>query len=575
MPVTNREIAEKLKTMADLLEIDDANQFRVRAYRSASDTIKGLTRKLDEMLQEGEALSELPDIGDSIADKIVTIVETGKLPQLEKLRKKIPAQLQDLLSIESLGPKKVGVLYRELDITSIKALKDAAAKGEIEEIYGFGEKTQQKILEEIDRFEKDDENGRFLWTNADETAEPLTEALRKVEGVDRVITAGSYRRKRETVGDLDILVTCNDSDSVMEAFTSHEDVERVVSHGSTRSTVIFRTGIQVDLRAVDEKSYGATLLYFTGSKAHNVELRTLAQERDYKINEYGVFEGETRLADGTEKEIYELLDLRYIEPELRENRGEIEAAREDRLPNLIETRDIKGDLQTHTDATDGKHSLEDMANAAQDMGYEYLAITDHSKRVSMAGGLDEEELSTRLKEIDRLNNEMTGLRLLKSVEVDILKDGSLDLHDDILRDLDLVVAAVHYDTDLPSEQQTERILRGLDNPNVNILAHPTGRLIRKRRAIDFDLDRIMRAAMERGCFMEINAQPQRMDLNDRQAIAAKEMGLKLAISTDAHSTWELSNIRYGVSQARRGWLEASDIVNTRSWEQLKKLLQRK
>jgi DNA polymerase (family 10) len=376
------------------------------------------------------------------------------------------------------------------------------------------------------------------------------------------------------VGDLDILATGEDGERIIERFVEYEDVEEIVSQGETRSTVLLRLGIQVDLRVVAHESYGAALLYFTGSKAHNIALRNMALDRDWKINEYGVFEDEERIAGETEGEIYDLLDLDYVMPELREDRGEIEAAREGELPQLVTLEDLRGDLQSHTKSSDGHGTLEQMAEAAKKLGYEYLAITDHSKYVGVTQGLDAGELAEQMDQIDELNEKLEGIRLLKAIEVDILDDGSLDLPDDILEKLDLTICSVHSKFNLSRDEQTERILRAMDNPNFNILAHPTGRRIEERPPYEVDMERLLAGALERGCFLEVNAQPERLDLDDVYCKMAKEMGLKLSISTDAHRPVELEYMRFGVGQARRGWLEPGDVLNTRSWEDLKELLKR-
>jgi DNA polymerase (family X) len=389
-----------------------------------------------------------------------------------------------------------------------------------------------------------------------------------------VEAAGSYRRRKETVGDLDILATGEDGKRIIERFVEYEDVEEVVSQGETRSTVRLRRGLQVDLRVVAQESYGAALLYFTGSKAHNIALRNMALDRDWKVNEYGVFEDEERIAGETEEAIYDLLDLAYVMPELREDRGEIQAAQEGALPQLVSLDDLRGDLQSHTKASDGHGTLREMAEAAQELGYEYLAITDHSKYVGVTQGLDAEELAEQIDEIDRLNEELEGFRLLKSIEVDILKDGSLDLPDGILEKLDLRICSIHSHFDLSRDEQTARILRAMDNPNFNILAHPTGRRLQERRPYGVDMDRLLEGALERGCFLELNAQPDRLDLDDVYCKMAKEMGVKLSLATDAHRPVELEYMRFGVGQARRGWLEPDDVLNTRSWADLKELLKR-
>jgi DNA polymerase (family 10) len=409
-------------------------------------------------------------------------------------------------------------------------------------------------------------------------ARPLVGYLKDLEGVERVKVAGSYRRRKETVGDLDVLAisegASGDGQETIRRFVEYEDVAEVVSQGQTRSTVVFRSGLQVDLRVVSQESYGAALFYFTGSKDHNIAVRNLAVDQGLKVNEYGVFRDEERIAGETEEEIYELFDLPYIPPELREDRGELTAAREGRLPVLVTLDDIRGDLQMHTTGSDGDASLEEMARGALERGYQYVAITDHSPQVAVAQGLDAEALRQQIDEIDRLNDELEGLTILKAIEVDILEDGSLDLPDNILARLDLRICSVHSYFGLSQEKQTERIIRAMDNPNFSILAHPTGRRIGERPAYDVDLERVMGAAVERGCFMEINANPERLDLDDIHARMAKDMGLKLAINTDAHSIAELDFMRFGVGQARRGWLEAHDVLNTRSWPSLKELLER-
>ncbi|MBN2552845.1 MAG: DNA polymerase/3'-5' exonuclease PolX [Spirochaetales bacterium] len=574
MAVHNRDVAEIFNEIADLLDIEGKNQFRIRSYRNAARTLSDLSGNVSEMVDRGEDLSELPGIGEDLAAKIREIVETGSLEQLEKLRKRTSPQLRDLMSIGSLGPKRVKQLHEELGIESAENLEEAARAGRIREIKGFGEKIEQSILRDVGKVKEGAGERRFRWSEMEEYAEPLVGYLGELEEIDRITVAGSYRRRKETVGDLDILVTCSHSAPVMERFTSYEEVEQVLSEGDTRSSISLRSGIQVDLQVVAAKSYGAAMHYFTGSKAHNVAVRKIGRKKKLKINEYGVFKGKKRVAGATEEEVFEQAGLPYIEPELRENRGEIEAAAEGKLPKLVSLEDIRGDLQMHTTASDGKFSIREMAEAARDRGYDYLAVTDHSKRVTMAKGLDAERLGRQVEEIRQLNEKIRGIRILASCEVDILEDGSLDLEDSILDELDLVICSVHYNTNLSEKEQTERIIRAMDNPHFNILAHPTGRLIGSREAYAVDLERVMRAAVERGCFLEINADPERLDLSDVHCKMAKEMGLKIPISTDAHSTSGLDHMRFGVAQARRGWLSAEDVLNTRSWGELKKLLKR-
>lgn len=573
MPIHNTEIASIFDRVADLLELEGANQFRIRAYRNAARTIGSLSRNASDLVAAEEDLSELPGIGKDLAAKIKEIVQTGTLKQLKELEERVPPELIDLMKVSDLGPKRVALLHKELGIKTRKELHKAASEGKIREISGFGKKTEENILEALGRQDGGEEQ-RLRLSVAEDLTVPLLEYLRGVDGVKRVQAAGSYRRQAETVGDLDILVICDESSKVMDQFVNYEDVRRVISQGDTRSSVILRSNFQVDVRVVPEESYGAALHYFTGSKAHNIAIRRLAQKRDLKVNEYGVFKGDERVAGKTEEEVYATVDLPYIEPELREDRGELEAAREGRLPDLVTLEHIRGDLQSHTKYTDGKFTLEEMAEAARERGYEYLAITDHSKRVTMARGLDAKRLAEQLEEIDRLNQQWDDFRLLKSCEVDILEDGALDLPDDILKELDVVVCSIHYNFKLSQEKQTERVLRAMDNPHFNIFAHPTGRIIGRRAPYDLDVERVMEAAKERGCFLELNAQPERLDLKDVYVKMAKEMGIKIAISTDAHTISDLDFMRFGVGQARRGWLEPEDVLNARNWADLKKLLKR-
>ncbi len=572
MPVHNSDITSTLNLLADLLEIQGANEFRVRAYREAARTVDGLPRELSEMVSQEEDLSQLPGIGESMAEKIVEIVHTGDLQQLDKLTKKLPGELSDLMSLSGLGPKRVRRLHDELGIDTLDDLNAAAQAGKVHELSGFGQKTEDNLLQELKK--RRDGDQRHRRTDVEEIADSLLEYLKGIDGVKQAVIAGSYRRWRETVGDLDILVTCKRGTPVTKSFTDYEDVEEVVSRGKTRSTVRLRSGLQVDLRVVAEVSYGAALHYFTGSKAHNIAVRKIGVEKGLKINEYGAFRGDDRVAGRTEKEVYEEVGLTYVEPELREGRGEIEASKDGNLPTLVSREDIRGDLHCHTKASDGKYSLREMVKAAKELGYDYLAITDHSQHLTVAQGLDAKRLREQIKQIDQLNEELTGIRLLKGIECDILEDGTLDLEDEVLADLDVVVCSVHSKFDLSAKKQTERVIRAMDNRHMNILAHPTGRMIGRREPHELDIERAIEAALERGCFLELNAQPDRLDLNDIHCKLARDRGLKLAVSTDSHTTTALENIRYGVAQARRGWLETSDVLNTRSWADLKKLLKR-
>ena len=572
MPVHNSEIADIFDHLADLLEIKGANRFRVRAYRAAAQTVRDQSRSMADMLEDGDDLSELPDIGEDLAGKIEEIVETGQLELLEETKEEVPEAIAEITGIPGIGPKRAKALFDELGIRSLDELKQAAEDGKIREVEGFGEKTEASIREELEKGDLSEKRSRLA--EAEDFAEPLLAYIRDIDGVKKATIAGSYRRRKETVGDIDILATAKKGSGVSDRFVDYDEVEEVVSHGESRTTVILRSGLQVDLRVVPEVSYGAAMHYFTGSKAHNIACRRRAIDRDLKLNEYGLFKGDDRIAGETEEEVYEEIGLPWIPPELRENRGEIEAAEKGELPELIEIGDLRGDLHCHTTASDGRHGLAEMAEAARKRGYDYLAITDHSKSQTVAGGLEDDELSKQIDEIAELNEALDGIRLLAATEVDILEDGSLDFPDDLLKRLDLVVASVHSKFGLSEEKQTERILRAMDNPHVSIIGHPTGRIINERRAYPLNMERIVEAAADTGCALEINATPMRLDLNDVHARMARDAGARISISTDAHSTAGLANIRYGVGQARRAWLEAGDVINTRSWTDLADLLKR-
>lgn len=574
MPVHNSDISDILREVGDLLDIEGANDFRVRSYRQAAQSINNLSENLRELVEEEADLTELTGIGESIAEKIEEIIKTGSLKQLEEIKERVPEQLRKLLMLEGLGPERVKDLYEKLDIKSREDLEKALKEEKIRELEGFGEKIEENIRKELERLE--DEETRTLLIRAEEYATPLVEYLKEHDGVQRIVVAGSYRRRKETVGDLDILVTCENKEAVMDHFTSFEDVDEVISSGETKSSIRLRSGLQVDLRVVADESYGAALVYFTGSKQHNIRLRERALDRDLKINEYGVFrEGEDKpVAEKEEKEVYEAVDLPVIPPELREDRGEVDAAEEGNLPELVTLDDLKGDLHIHTAYTDGGASIREMAEAARKLGHKYIAITDHSKRVTVANGMDAGELEKQIKEIEEIDQELEGIRILKGIEVDILKDGSFDLPDDILERLELRVCSVHHKLDLPEKKQTERILKAMESPLFNILGHPTARRMHDRDEMNLGMEAIMDAALKHNCFMEVNATPERMDLDDRYCKMAKERGLKVAISTDAHSTGELEYLKYGLSQARRGWLEKKDVINTRNTDDMLELINR-
>jgi DNA polymerase (family X) len=589
MPVHNADIAAVFEEIADLLEIQGANPFRIRAYRNAARQMQGMGVPAAGMVAKGEDLTELPGIGDDLAAKIEEIVQTGKCQALEKLHKQLPLTLTELLKIPGLGPKRVKILYQELQVNTLDQLVRAARDGRIRDLPGFGEKTETTILEALQTHAE--KTTRFKLAVAAQYAEPLVEHLKKARGVKQVVIAGSYRRCRDTVGDIDILATTKGRNNVMDRFVAYDEVKDIMAQGTTRATVILKSGLQVDLRVVEEQSFGAALHYFTGSKAHNIEIRRLGQKKKLKINEYGVFKGDKRIgrsrrpasrdtraslriAGKTEESVFKSVGLPFIPPELRENRGEIEAARKHILPKLIELKDLKGDLHAHTKATDGHHTLKEMAEAAREYGLDYLAITEHSRRLTVAHGLDAKGLRKQIDEIDRLNETLKAITLLKGIEVDILEDGGLDLPDKVLEELDLVVGAVHSKFNLTRAKQTKRILKAMDHPHFTILAHPSGRLLSKREPYDVDMPRIIQHAAERGCFLELNAHPERLDLLDIYCQMAKDEGVRVAISSDAHGIQEFDNLKYGVGQARRGWLEKDDVLNTRPLKVLRPLLRR-
>lgn len=571
-PVKNIDIANIFDRLADLLELEGENPFRVRAYRNAAATVENLPQNLEEMVKKGDDLTSLPAIGNDLAQKINDIVNHKEIDLLKRLEEKNPIDFEELNRIQGLGPRRIKKLYEILNVQNIDDLYHAAEEQKIRNLPGFSKKIEEHILEEIKKIKE--KYNRMKISTAEQNALPIVEYLRENRSIQDIEIAGSYRRRKETIGDLDILVTCEDSISVMTHFVNYFDIDEVLSKGDTRSSIILKSGIQVDLRVLPQKSYGAAMLYFTGSKAHNIVIRKLAKQKDWKVNEYGLFSNDDFLAGETEKGIYNKLGLPYIEPELRENRGEFEAAESGNLPELIKLSDIKGDLHTHTNLTDGKNTLEEMAEAAQKLGYKYIANTDHSKRVTVAGGLDEKQVFENIKRTDKLNENFKDFTILKGIEVDILEDGSLDLSDKVLKELDIVVGAIHYKFNLSREEQTERILRAMDNPYLNIIAHPTGRLINEREPYDIDLEKIMQKAKENNCILEINSQPSRLDLNDLNSRKAKEMGVKLVISTDAHSTTQYDFMRFGIGQARRGWIEKNNVINTRNINQLKEIIKR-
>jgi DNA polymerase (family 10) len=570
MPVHNIEIANIFDEIADFLEIEDENPFRIRAYRNAARTVRGLGSDLKDMVAAGEDLTELPGIGKELAAKIREMLETGTVKALVKLQQRIPQSVTEILKLPNLGPKRVRILYHDLKIENLQQLAKAAGQGRIRTLEGFGEKIEKAILEAVEA--RTQKEKRFMIAEAGRYVHSLIDYLKNVPGAKEVVAAGSYRRARETVGDLDILVTARKTSPLMDRFVEYDEVAEVLAKGKTRSSVVLRCGLQVDVRLVAQSSFGAALQYFTGSKDHNIAIRRLGQQRGLKINEYGVFRFEKRVAGRTEESVYRALDLPLIPPELRENRGEIEAARDKCLPDLVEVKDIKGDLHMHTQMTDGRNSLKEMALAARQRGFKYIAITEHSDRLKVAGGLDPPRLMQQMEEIDRLNEALKGIAILKGIEVEILEDGSLDLDDTVLARLDLVVGTVHSYFDLPLEKQTERILRAMDHRYFSMLAHPTGRRLNEREPYRVDMARIIHKARDRGCFLELNSNPRRLDLYDIYCVAAKAQGVLVSVNSDAHSVNDFDYLAFGVAQARRGWLEKDNVLNTRSLAQLRKLL---
>lgn len=575
--MTNNQIADTLDELADLLEFQGANAFRIRAYRNGSRAIRELGESIAKIVESHPAeLTKIDGIGKGVAEKCVALVETGEIEQLNEILKETPRTVLSIMRVPGVGPRKAAAIFKELGVATLDALRAACEAGEIQKLKGFGIKTEKEILKNIGMAKKADE--RIFWQKADEIAAELQAYINECPEVVKSELAGSYRRRKETVGDLDLLVDSTAADKVMDHFAKFARVEETIARGDTKMSVRLIGGLQADLRVVASEAFGAALQYFTGSKEHNVVLRKLAKERGLKINEYGVFriEGdeETYIAGADEKEVYATLDLPVFAPELRENRFEFQWAEDDALPALIETADIRGDLHMHTTATDGRNELREMADAARDRGLAYIAITDHSQRVTMAGGLDPKRLRNQWAEIDALNDELgDSLRVFKGIECDILEKGGLDLPDDVLAEADWVLAAIHYGQRQPQSQIMDRLLEALEHPNVTSIAHPTGRLINQRPPYEVDIDALIQAAAAHNKMLEINANPRRLDLSDVYAAAAKRAGVQIVINTDAHHIDQLDNMRYGVLQARRAGLTKADVANTRTLKQFEKLLE--
>lgn len=560
----NSEIARILYEIGEYLDMQDI-AFKPRAYEKVAQVIESLAEPVSDIYQKGglKAVENIPGVGVSIAEKIEELLKTGKLKYYEDLKKKTPVDLSALTRVEGLGPRKIKVLYQKLGIKNLSDLEKAAKSGKISGLEGFGEKSEQNILKGLE-FAKNN-GGRFLLGKVLWDIKDIEDRLASLPGVKKVRTAGSIRRRKETVGDADILVIAKDSEPVMDYFVAMPEVARVIAKGDTKSAVTLRSGMDVDVRVVPEESYGSALNYFTGSKDHNVFLRQLAIKKGLKLSEYGIFRGKKQIAGRTEEEIYKTLGMDYIEPEMREMRGEIEAAQKHKLPKLIGYGDLKGDLQIQTNWTDGDHSIEEMALAAAKRGLEYIAITDHTKRLTVGNGLDEKRIVQQMKEIDVVNQKLKAkglkLRVLKGSECDILKDGTMDLPDEILKMLDVVGASVHSFFDLSRADQTARIVRAMKNPHVDILFHPTGRIIQRREAYEVDMDEIIKTAKATGTVLEINGSLDRLDLNDEYVKKCVEAGVKMAIDSDAHNKNSLVFTGFGIAQARRGWCRKGDIIN--------------
>jgi DNA polymerase (family X) len=566
----NKQIARILRETAQLLEIDGAIIGRYRSYEKAAELIDGLPESIEHLAKEPEKLKELPGIGDRMVEHLQEIVKTGDYSLRKKLLKKYPASILDLLQLQSLGPKKVAFLWSNFKAGTVADVERIAKEGKLRALPGFGEKSEQNILKAVEVFKKS--SGRFHLNTAEAAAAAVVSHIEKAgKAVASVTPAGSLRRGKETVGDLDLLVTLADghtSQKTVDALAKHilafPGIDQTLAHGENKVSFTLENGLQVDVRMLEKENFGAALLYFTGSKEHNVALRGRANDMELTLNEYALatLKGEKRVAGRTEEEIYAKLKLDFIPPELRENTGEIAAAENHKLPHLITLKDMKGDLQMHSTASDGKNSIEEMAEAARALGHQYIAITDHSKAVTVANGLDEKRMAAHIKKIHAANDKDLGIRVLAGAEVDILKDGSLDYSDEILAQLDVVVCSIHSYFNVDRTAMTERMLAAIENPYTQIIAHPTGRLLLRRDPIDYDMEKVLEACAKHGVAMECNSYPDRLDLKDVHLHMCKERGVKVVISTDSHNTANLSFIRYGVTMARRGWLEKKDVINT-------------
>jgi len=568
----NAQIADIFNEIADLLDIKQANTFRVRSYRNAARTIRDLPDRIEDLAEQDEDLSDIPNIGESTAEKIHEILDRGSCKRLDDLRKETPADLTQIMKIPSLGPRKALQFHEQLGVDSIEELKEACENHEVRELEGMGAKTEENILEGIKTFEST--QGRALYSDAEDRVESLRRHLDDIDAIDEWEVAGSFRRCKETVGDLDILVRAGDRKKATKRILEYSGIADVIGRGKEKVSVRLGDGLQVDFRFFESGSFGAALLYFTGSKAHGIALRRRAQERDWKLNEYGIFKGKKRLAGKTEEALYHRLNLAYIPPELREDRGEMEAADEDALPELVELDDVRGDLQCHTTASDGADSIEDMAKAARERGYRFLAITDHSKAVRVTQGLDDDAARKHADAIRKVDGTFDDFWLLAGVEVDILKRGRLDLKEKALSGLDWVIASVHSYFSLSKKEMTDRLLAAVKTGVIHAIAHPTSRMMGKRESIAFDREKVFEACRDHKVFLEINGQPDRLDLPDTYCRQALDAGVTFTFGTDAHKATSLDFMRYCVNVARRGWLEKTNVVNSLTRRQLKKRIKR-
>ena len=567
----NLEIAQVFREIAKILEIKGENVFRIRAYDRGAQNIEALPEAIEDYVAQ-DRLSEIPGIGPDLSGKIREYLSTGKVEMYEDLKKAVPEGVLELLNIPSIGPKTAKLLYEKLKIKNISNLETAINKGKLKGIFGIKEKTIENILKGIAIVKRGRE--RMTLAQAAGVADEFVSALKKLPEVKKISTAGSLRRQKETVRDIDILVISQKPKKIMDAFIKIPSVMDVTAEGGTKASVRTKEDVQVDCRVVEEKSFGAALVYFTGSKNFNIKIRQIAIKKGLKVNEYGVFKKERFVCGKTEEEVFKSLGMSYVEPELREDTGEIELALENKLPKLIELKDLKGDLHAHSLWSDGGNSIEEMASAAKSLGYSYIAITDHSQSLKVAGGLSISDLKKKRAEIERINSKIRALRVLYGTEVDIDSSGAIDYPDEVLKEFDVVVAAIHTGFKQSKEQLTKRMVKACENKYVNIIAHPTGRLWGVREAYGFDLEKVLKAAKDTNTHMEINSFPNRLDLNDLHARRAKELGVKLAINTDSHTTEQLLAAKFGIAVARSGWLEAKDVINTYTLDKLLMVLKK-